>query len=96
MSKRRAVVGVAISISVIAFVWGCGTDGVRMVGDAMVEAGTGLRDSGADASAQDTCTHWEVSSIERPNSGFPTRDVPVGWEPFAANEFNVLTRRCVP
>lgn len=96
MSKRRAMVGVAISISAIAFVWGCGADGVRMVGDAMVEAGMGLRDSAADASAQDTCTHWEVSSIDPPYSAFPTQDVPVGWEPFAGTDIRVFTRRCVP
>lgn len=94
--KKRSVLTLVLGVSVlVAVVWGCGDDGARHVGDAMVEAGTTLRDATADARAQGACARWEVSSIPAPNPGNPVLEVPAGWEPFAADaEYLVYTRRC--
>ena len=81
-----------------------------MIGDAMVEAGTLLRDAGAqDAQAQEptTCSQWAVAVFdargECDGGAFVSAGgctVPAGWEPYGAPPNGDLSgglhvRRCI-
>lgn len=81
-----------------------------MIGDAMVEAGTLLRDAGArDAQAQEptTCSQWAVAVFDAsaecdggPSISAGGCTVPAGWEPYGAPANRDLSgglhvRRCI-
>jgi hypothetical protein len=87
--------------AVVCVVVACGSgDGMRIVGDAMMDVGGTLSDAGiGDAAAQPGtgCRRWEYSRWrpdEDPDCGTFRQDVlagqncllPEGWEPFDADE----------
>ncbi|MBN8613739.1 MAG: hypothetical protein J0L92_24295 [Deltaproteobacteria bacterium] len=90
-----------------AFVAACSID-TRMIGDAMIDAGTLLHDATrSDAAAQEMpCTQWEVAvwrARDECGSNVFVRDgdscmVPPGWEPvqfdYADVSGNAVLRRC--
>lgn len=98
---------IAISLGALLVV-ACSVD-VRMIGDAMIEGGTVLRDATrSDAAAQaDTCTQWELTTWragEACDLGFDHDatdicPVPAGWEPWQMEYTDLsgemVLRRCV-
>ena len=94
MSKR---VGSVLLIGGLGLMLGmCAPSTANVVGDAMVEVGSRLRDASSDAaSAQLTCTddNWQVTVV---NVGGALPYDTMGWEPFAAGNGAVWLRRCTP
>lgn len=77
-----------VAFAVVAMVgWACGASSV---GNALVAAGTLLRDTG-QARAQTTCT-WEV---KRGPAVTLSGKIEQGWEPFSTEGGSYLLRRCL-
>ena len=105
-NRRLGPLMMIIGLAAVVVV-ACGD--TTMIGDAMVEAGTALRDASSDAAAQDeaTCRQWSVAAWHPfddcdggPSVSEGGCSVPAGWTPITMNPQStlnnyVMLRRCI-